>query len=251
MKPRKTTYLLHRWVGLIVSLQLLAWSVGGLMFSILEIDVVRGERDAIAIPFEPFSTEAFAHLPEFVGAEVLRLSETHPGLSEISLRDRGLGFFWEVHDADGVLIARLSPTDGAVTAMLTEQEASRLAQRDFAHEAGVVKAVLIESDPPIEYRKGALPVYAVTLDHPQKPNVYIDAQTGRVNARRNKTWRIFDFFWMLHTMDYTGRDDFNHPLLTAFSVLAITTSATGVSLWGWRFCSRLRKPRRIATGASS
>ena len=43
MKWRKNLYFVHRWIALLVSLQLLAWSVGGFTFSILDIDNVHGD----------------------------------------------------------------------------------------------------------------------------------------------------------------------------------------------------------------
>ena len=72
------------------------------------------------------------------------------------------------------------------------------------------------------------------LDHPKNPHYYVCPVTGEVLKRRNRPWRLFDFFWMLHIMDYRGRDDFNHLLLTSFSVLAILTSVSGMVLWSWR-----------------
>ncbi|HEY5612201.1 MAG TPA: 2Fe-2S iron-sulfur cluster-binding protein, partial [Lysobacter sp.] len=43
--------------------------------------------------------------------------------------------------------------------------------------------------------------------------LYVSAQDGRILERRNDSWRVFDFVWMLHIMDYTGRQDFNNPLV--------------------------------------
>lgn len=57
--------------------------------------------------------------------------------------------------------------------------------------------------------------------------IYVAANTGRVTARRNNAWRRFDFFWMLHTMDYQGRDDFNHILLIAFAGLGLAAVISG------------------------
>lgn len=79
-----------------------------------------------------------------------------------------------------------------------------------------------------------MPVYRVVLDHPKQPHIYVCPITGEILKRRNKLWRIFDFFWMLHIMDYGERENFNHWLLTAMSVLAITTSTSGLILWWWR-----------------
>jgi len=44
-------------------------------------------------------------------------------------------------------------------------------------------------------------------------------------------WRIFDFLWMLHTMDYQERDNFNNWLLRAFSIFGIFTILSGFSLY--------------------
>jgi len=45
MKPIMPTYLAHDWIGLSVSLQLLAWNLGGFIFSVLDIDEVHGDRE--------------------------------------------------------------------------------------------------------------------------------------------------------------------------------------------------------------
>lgn len=240
MKPRKSAYLLHRWLGLLVSLQLLAWSTGGLIFSVLALDLVRGERDSHAAPLEPIDPTLLALLPEPVRAQTESLMSTGAAPAAVALLDRGLGPAWEARSAVGTLLARLDPATGAPLGRISPDDAARVATRDFAHAATVKSVRLIESDPPVEYRSGVLPAYAVELDHPRRPRLYIDAHTGQITARRNRLWRIFDFFWMLHTMDYAGRDDFNHPLLTAFSVLAIATASSGLALWLWRALSRFR-----------
>ena len=47
MNLRRQTFRIHRWLGLVVSLQLLAWSVGGLYFTLFDIDAIRGTTDAV------------------------------------------------------------------------------------------------------------------------------------------------------------------------------------------------------------
>ncbi len=95
----------------------------------------------------------------------------------------------------------------------------------------------------VEFRGGRIPVYQVILDHPKRPHNYVCPLTGEVLKRRNNLRRIFDFFWMLHIMDYGAREDFNHWLLTGTSVLAIMTSASGLALWWWRRPRWLRRDK--------
>ena len=49
-------------------------------------------------------------------------------------------------------------------------------------------------------------------------------------ARRNDDWRFFDFFWMLHIMDYKERENFNNPLLITVSIFALFTVLAGLLL---------------------
>jgi len=57
-----------------------------------------------------------------------------------------------------------------------------------------------------------LPAYAIRFDHPSKTTVYVATEMGAVTKFRNEKWRIFDFLWMLHTMDYQSRDNIGCPL---------------------------------------
>ena len=79
-------------------------------------------------------------------------------------------------------------------------------------------------------------------------NLYIDPVNGEVLSRRSRKWRIFDFFWMLHIMDYGEREDFHHPLLTAAALLAVLSALSGILLWGYRIFRRRRHPVRPHRG---
>ncbi len=242
MKPRKATYLAHRWIGLVISLQLLAWSVGGFVFSVLDIDKVRGSTDARERVHGEISIES---LPPLMQDSLREQGVENIGTATII--DRGLGAFWEIQSQDGSWIGRAN-LSGELTNIITPEQALEIADDDFLPDAPVKNIQLIEDNPPSEFRGGRLPVYQVAMDHPKNTRIYVDAATGRVMARRNRSWRIFDFFWMLHTMDYKERDNFNHPLLIVASVLAIGTSGTGIALWGWRATSKITRRRKNRTG---
>ncbi len=55
------------------------------------------------------------------------------------------------------------------------------------------------------------------------------SQTGEVLYHRDKTWRLFDVFWMLHIMDYTGRKNFNNPLVVTAAIGGLWLALT--SIW--------------------
>lgn len=220
MKPRKTTYLLHRWIGLLISLQLLAWSVGGFIFSVLDIDEVHGDNEVNLIEQSPIGID---HLPPALQGSLRAMGVDQVG--HALLIDRGLGAYWEIRDADGAWLGRMDSM-GTLVGFISPAQAQQIAEDDFLPDSPVLGVELIDKEAPSEYRGGRLPAYQVAMDHPKHTRIYVDAETGRIMARRNKSWRTFDFFWMLHTMDYKERDNFNHPLLTIASLFAIAASST-------------------------
>ena len=241
MHWKKNWYLVHRWLGLLVGVQLLAWSIGGFTFTILAIENVRGNLDKKPAT-GPRLELGDAQLSPREAIE--RASSDHdlaPPVKEAVLRERRGRLVYELFGAEGEPLASIDATSGDVTRRITKPQAKAIALADFAHEATVASIALLEGDPPLEYRGGRMPVYQVVLDHEKQTHLYICPVTGEVLKRRNRLWRIFDFFWMLHIMDYGERDNFNHWLLTGMSVLAITTSASGLALWWWRRPRWLRR----------
>ena len=85
-------------------------------------------------------------------------------------------------------------------------------------------------DMPERNREHAAPMWRVDLGDAEHSSIYVSATTGRHLVTRGDTWRTWDFFWMLHNMDYASRTSFNHPLiiLVAFGVLWL--SGTGFYL---------------------
>ncbi len=233
MMRRKTWYLLHRWIGLVVSVQLLAWSVGGFVFSVLDIHDVRGESDRTDRQATALDLQRVNISPAGAIAAA-KQGGCNGAFTEIRLRERLGVTVYEILDAEAIPVCAVDATSGSFIPTVSAAEAERVALGDFAPAAVVASVRLIENDAPSEYRGGPLPAYQVILDHPSEPHLYVRAVTGQVTARRNNLWRTFDFFWMLHIMDYGERENFNHWLLTFMSALAILTSASGLALWWWR-----------------
>lgn len=86
-------------------------------------------------------------------------------------------------------------------------------------------------------RDHSLPIWQIDFDDEQNSSYYVSGSTGELLERRNDTWRLWDFFWMLHIMDYGGRSSFNHSLIITLGFAAVWLAVTGVWLLfrtGWR-----------------
>jgi hypothetical protein len=128
----------------------------------------------------------------------------------------------------------VSALDGTIRGPLARDEALALARASFVPDAEVVDAVRL-TDEDVgrhhEYRGRPLPAWRIRFAHDTHTHVYVSENEAEVVTHRNRGWRLFDALWMLHTMDYRGRDDFNNPVLRAVSLLALGVVITGYLMW--------------------
>jgi hypothetical protein len=85
-------------------------------------------------------------------------------------------------------------------------------------------------------------VWQVQFDDKTKTRLYINADTAELMNVRTRLWRAFDFMWMLHIMDYKGRDDINNWWLWLAALMASLFALSGLGLVVHRIILR---PRRI------
>jgi uncharacterized iron-regulated membrane protein len=216
----------HKWLGLIVGVQVILWVASGLFMTAVPIATVRGEHnirkaDAKALPLGDLPALGAIAAGPISRAELIML-DGRP--------------VWRL-DRDGAAYALADARTGEVLSPLSAAAALRIAQADFSGRGEAAGIVLIAQDPPIEYR-AALPVWQVQFSDPERTRIYVSPMTGKVVARRTATWRVYDFLWSLHIMDYRGRDDFNHPLVVIAAALGLVLSLTGLWIVVVRFWPR-------------
>ena len=91
---------------------------------------------------------------------------------------------------------------------------------------------------PSEARGRQAPLWQVQLADAENTRIYVSEQSGEIVAKRTNRWRLFDFLWMLHIMDYDEREDFNHPLLYITALSALLFTLTGFTLLFYSFRRR-------------
>lgn len=122
-------------------------------------------------------------------------------------------------------------TTGELRDPLTKEEAVAVAL-DHVRQGAIVSQVnfLENTGPHDEYRAKPLPAWVIDFEEPDC-TVYVSAQLGTFQSIRHNQWRVFDFLWMFHTMDYQGRDNFNNWLLKTFSLFGLLTVVSGFVLF--------------------
>ena len=224
----------HRWLGIVAAIQLLIWTGSGLFFSIIPIEKIRGSHLIEQPPiFRLGHVKVLS--PNVLARQYQELSAI--GLDQIQLNQRLNTPVYIIRIDDRWLVFN------AVTAKqlstLTEREARAIAAKSTnlaVRSATWVTAI----KPGSEYRGGELPAWKLSLDSIARANLWIGAYSGQVTAVRTSQWRIYDFLWSLHIMDYVDRDNFNSWLLRAFALLGLSTILSGIIL----FILRLRLKKR-------
>ena len=231
----------HRVFGVVIGVQLLLWTISGAFFAWADIDDVRGEPNRM--PPDGFAVTGEWIPPTRVDFGAVTGFDTDD-LAGLGLVHIGEATYYRFVDGNGmVLLADV--LSGSIRAALDENEAIALARASFVHPVPVRSTRRITDQdvgPHHEYRGGMLPAWVIQFEHPSGTRVYVSENGGQVTRHRNTLWRAFDFLWMLHTMDYRGRDDFNHSLLRIVSVLAVVLAISGYLLWG-RTSVMLRRRR--------
>lgn len=231
LRIRKT----HRYLGLFIGIQFLLWTVGGLYFSWSNLDAIHGD-----------------HLKRPAGAMPMSLSLVSPSIPLQALRQRpGVDSLISIqlidilgkptyqlaysmqHGSHSMTHTQLADAQtGALRQPLSKSEAMTIAQQRFSGPSAIEHVqYLTNTNGHHEYRKKPLPAYAITFRQPAHATIYVAAQLGTLQSVRTDPWRVFDFLWMLHTMDYEGRDDMNNSLLRVFSILGLLTITSGFALY--------------------
>lgn len=129
-----------------------------------------------------------------------------------------------------------SALTGELITPISLELAQKIAETDYAPDFPVSEVIKMTENN-IDYR-GSLPVWRINFADGEATSIYVSPTQARIVARRSSNWRLFDFFWMLHIMDYEERHDFNNPLLIIFSISALAFAISGVFLLFFRFYRR-------------
>ena len=239
MRPKLLARRLHKWLAMLVGLQVLIWAVSGVYMVAVHIDIIHGDMlvREVDTPLGP-------GLDRLVSPSAL-LSR-YPGTQRLTLLRRGPELVYRL-EGDGVSTV-VDGVSGDLLPPLAAGEAVTIARAHYVSAGNPANALpararLIEAEPPSEIQHLPLPVWRVDFDDAWGTSFYIDPETGQFLSRRHTLWRVFDFLWMLHILDYDTRDDINNTALRLLSGVALLFGLTGVWLLYLRFLPlRGRRP---------
>jgi hypothetical protein len=204
----------HIWLGWLVGVPILMWTMTGLWMVARPVEEVRGthlrtEHAAI----DP----ATIRFPTNVGERI----------HDARLVMQPDGPTWLITGVDGSRW-RYSAKFGTVTPPVVEEEAARIARAAYAGPARFACVTYMAAgEAPTE---AGTPGAAWQARFSDGTHMYVDDATGEVLALRTGQWRLYDLMWGLHIMDLKTREDTHHPILILFAALAMVGSLLGCVL---------------------
>jgi uncharacterized iron-regulated membrane protein len=219
----------HKWLGLFIGLQVVIWSLSGLYMTVVHIDTIHGDHLIRALPQNTVDAASLAD-----PLTVLRANQ-----------GQGVRLAWVSNrpayvvkgDAGETVV---DATNNKPVAPPTEAEIRSIAKATYTGSEPIASAQLI-TDIPAEIRGRKPPLWRVEFDHWNGPTLYFSPTTGELVSRRHELWRIFDFVWMLHIMDYDERENVNNALLRTFTWGAVLMALSGAWLLLFAFPKKKKK----------
>ncbi|MES2759111.1 MAG: 2Fe-2S iron-sulfur cluster-binding protein [Pseudomonadota bacterium] len=203
---------------MIIFVQFVLWMTSGVIMSLLDANKVGGREFRVkpaASPQWPADVLAVDTVVARSAAPVMTVTSGWL-LEQPVYRLASDTASWIVGARDGRQIV----LDGAL--------AARIAQASYSGSGKPAAPRQLKYT--LETRKHKEPVWSVDFSDADETTVYVSTTTGNVLEHRNSTWRLFDFFWMLHIMDYSERSDFNNSLLVGSAIGGLWMALTGVWL---------------------
>jgi len=217
---------LHKWIGLVIGLQLLIWLCTGLYMVIIDIDFIHGDPLVKNLK-QPIT------IPGSSAVSISKLNKLYPDATRISLQTVMGETRYAITTPDQRYL--VDPDTSEVISPLGEKAARAIARFHYTGDALINNASLITSSPPTEIQTRRLPLWRIDFDDRFSSSFYIDPYSGKLATRRHQYWRIFDVFWMLHIMDYENRTDAHNPLLITAQISGLGFAITGLWLLFYSF----------------
>ena len=210
----------HKWLMLFVGAQLLVWSITGAYMVVMDIHYIHGDslvaNKQKAIDFED------------VKYSLRQLMTDHGEAKDVEL---GLLLSQTVYRFnDGEQHVMVSALDGLQISPIDETLAISIAKDNYTNTNAVItQAQLIIVNPPRELSGRHLPAWRIDFDDFASPSFYISANSGKLVTKRHSYWRVFDWMFAFHVMDYID-EEADNKLLLFFTVLAFIASIFGLVL---------------------
>ena len=216
----KISHKLHKWLMLFVGTQFVIWSVTGAYMVFFDIDYIHG--DSLIVNHQTtINSEQLTYPTQ-------KLFQQYPQAKNLSV---GVLINREVYRFSVAEHAyTVDAATGELLSPLSEPLAIAVAKHLYSGNGDVINAELITENPPFELHAKHLPTWRIDFDNIGSPALYVSANSGEVVTKRHDFWRLFDWMFRFHVMDYNDGENINNWLLLIIALLALLAALSGLVL---------------------
>ena len=224
MRLYKLNTSVHKWLSLIVGLQLLVWLGTGLYFNLMDHTKASGNEFRVHSHHD-------GNIADFNLIPVSEINSESP--LEVKL-------IWVLHRPYYHFIyekgqhsyqkqeSKLFDATTGKRFNLSKEQILTLALNSYSGSGDLTTPVLTQ--PPFsDYVSQQNLMWQVDVKDENSTTVYLDSTTGQILRHANDDFRLKDLMMMLHFMDYGKSGGFNHWWIIALAFATLFLSITGVT----------------------
>ncbi|WP_417666267.1 2Fe-2S iron-sulfur cluster-binding protein [Pseudidiomarina sp.] len=209
---------LHRWLGLVLLVQVILWLVSGFYFALQGHHAMSGHQ----YKTNPTGLVIRQSRPQI---DIHEMWEMYPQALSIKLYRIGQNPQYQINLPEQQLFLDGNSGEPWFT---NAKQAEQLALATYDGPGELEQTSTITTTAEIFGWQGT--GYRIQFRDDLNTRIYVDASNGRVLDHRNTPWLLADWAFKLHFMDYSGGRNFNHLLNYTAAFLALWFTLSGLLL---------------------
>jgi len=214
----------HKWLALFAGLQVLIWSVSGLYMTFVDLDIIHGDHLVKVQKAQIIDPSQLSAVSENI------IEELAP-IQSIKLKVYFDHPVYEIRNKKSVVI--IDALTGKKKADLTQSDIQKNTLQIYAGNASISSIELL-TQYPTEIGGRKQNVWQVQFDDWLHSALYFHPKSGRLISKRTDLWRVFDFLWVLHIMEYADSEGHVGWLFRVFSIMSLLMALFGSWLLFYR-----------------
>ena len=220
---------IHKWLSLLIGLQLLIWLFSGFYFNLMDPQKSSGNQ------YRQKITSAFTYQKTFIEPQqVLLAASPTVSMKIISLLSQPYYLLTHEKGLYPHFKNKVSLVDALTGDKVIVHKAMAVALAKSSYSGPGELVSITKLSPPLEdMPREQNKVWRINYSDKLNTSVYIDAGSARIVGHSNDDKRFADFFFMLHFMDYDvlgGKPGFNNTQIIIFALFTLFLALTGL-IW--------------------
>jgi hypothetical protein len=227
----------HKWLALIVGLQLLIWVTTGLLFTLVDSEKSHGQ----IYRAQPSTVQATA-LPEKLLTNIQLLQQISLNIPDQNIRSIELKafnqqwYFQLITTTSRYLFSALTGEQ-----LIVEESLALSLILDSYNGPGELTQLKLLTPPISEFSHINGKVWQAHFNDEINTYVYLEQNTGRIISHANDTSAYNDLLKTLHFMDYNQSGHFNSWWIITMAIFATLLSFSGLFWLVNTYAKKLRK----------